>query len=79
MKLHLTTTVRRALRLRTKAENARMDVRNLCVVLMKHAAMGIDLGLVPGLSSIAVEQWVSAQELEATRDAMFAQDEERAR
>jgi hypothetical protein len=79
MKLHLTTTVRRALRLRTRAENCRADAQKLCFELMRHAAIGVDLKVVQGLSDIAAEQWLSAQELEETRDALFAQDEERVR
>lgn len=67
--LRLTPSVRRSLRLRTQAANRRTDARKLCVELMKHAAMGIDLGLVKGLSAIACEQWVSAWELEEGRVA----------
>lgn len=62
--LRLTPAVRQALRLRTKAENQRADARRLCIELMRHAALGIDLRLVLGLSEIAAEQWVSAHELE---------------
>jgi hypothetical protein len=64
MIFRLTPSIRLAIRLRTQAANQRADARKLCVKMMQHAAMGIDLRLVPGLAEIAAEQWVSSQELE---------------
>lgn len=60
----LSPSARLAIRLRTQAANQRTSARKLCIEMMQHAAMGIDLRLVKGLAEIAAEQWISAQELE---------------